>query len=67
MPSIGPLEIIIVLSIALLIFGPKRLPELGRTMGKGMKEFRNSVTGKSDDHAELEQSPKRSASEQAAG
>ena len=39
MPNIGPLEIAIVLVIVLLIFGPKRLPDLGRSMGRGMREF----------------------------
>ena len=43
--GIGPLEIIIVLVIVLIIFGPKRLPDLGRSMGKGMREFKDSVTG----------------------
>lgn len=45
--SIGPTELIIVLVIVLVIFGPKRLPGLGRSLGSGMKEFRDSVTGKS--------------------
>ena len=49
MPNIGPVEIIIVLFIVLVIFGPKRLPELGRSMGKGMREFKDSITGKDDD------------------
>jgi sec-independent protein translocase protein TatA len=44
--GIGPLEIIIVLVIVLLIFGPKRLPDLGRSLGSGMREFKDSVTGK---------------------
>ena len=44
--SIGPTELIIVLVIVLLIFGPKRLPGLGRQLGSGMREFRDSVTGK---------------------
>jgi sec-independent protein translocase protein TatA len=44
--GIGPLEIIIVLVIVLLIFGPKRLPDLGRSLGRGMREFKDSVTGK---------------------
>jgi sec-independent protein translocase protein TatA len=48
MPNIGPLEIIIVLVIVLVIFGPKRLPELGRSMGRGMREFKDSITGKDD-------------------
>ncbi|MGH2923558.1 MAG: Sec-independent protein translocase subunit TatA/TatB [Solirubrobacterales bacterium] len=45
MPNIGPLEIAIVLLIVLVIFGPKRLPELGRSMGRGIKEFKGSVSG----------------------
>ena len=49
MPNIGPLELIIVLVIVLLIFGPKRLPGLGRSLGSGMKEFKDSVTGKDKD------------------
>jgi sec-independent protein translocase protein TatA len=47
--SIGPTELIIVLVIVLVIFGPKRLPGLGRSLGSGMKEFRDSVTGKGGD------------------
>lgn len=46
--SIGPLEIGIVLIVALLVFGPKRLPELGRGVGKGMREFKDSVTGEAE-------------------
>jgi sec-independent protein translocase protein TatA len=46
--SIGPTELIIVLVIVLVIFGPKRLPGLGRSLGSGMKEFKDSVTGKHD-------------------
>ena len=46
MPSIGPMEIAIVLIIALLVFGPKRLPDLGHSLGRGMREFKDSVTGK---------------------
>ena len=46
--SIGPTELIIVLVIVLVIFGPKRLPGLGRSLGSGMREFRDSVTGKAD-------------------
>jgi sec-independent protein translocase protein TatA len=48
MPNIGPLEIAIVLVIVLIIFGPKRLPELGRSMGRGIREFRGSISGDKD-------------------
>ena len=46
---IGPWEIAILLVIVLLVFGPKRLPEMGRSLGKGMREFKNSITGKDED------------------
>lgn len=45
MPSIGPMEVVIVLIIALLILGPKRLPEMGRSVGQGMRSFKEAVTG----------------------
>jgi sec-independent protein translocase protein TatA len=49
MPNIGPMELIIVLVIVLLIFGPKRLPGLGRQLGSGMREFKDSIAGKDND------------------
>jgi sec-independent protein translocase protein TatA len=49
MPNIGPLEIVVILIIALIVFGPKRLPELGRSMGKGIREFKGSLTGDTKD------------------
>jgi len=50
MPNIGPLELVVLLVIVLLIFGPKRLPGLGRQLGSGMREFKESITGgRSDD------------------
>lgn len=47
MPNVGPLEIAIVLVIVLLIFGPKRLPGLGKQLGTGMREFKDSISGTS--------------------
>ena len=51
MPTPGLPEIAIILVIVLLIFWPKRLPDLGRSLGSGMKSFKDSVTGKDDDAA----------------
>ena len=45
MPTIGPTELIVVLVIALVILGPKRLPQAGRSLGQGMREFKDSITG----------------------
>ena len=63
MPNIGPLELAIVLVIALIIFGPRKLPELGRSVGRGIREFKGSLTGDDKDdvdakRAELEESSK---------
>jgi sec-independent protein translocase protein TatA len=52
MPSIGPMELIIVLAIALLVVGPKKLPELGRSLGGGMREFKDSITGRTESQVE---------------
>ena len=43
--SVGPMELILVLAIALIVLGPKRLPEAGRALGKGLREFKDSVSG----------------------
>ena len=43
--DISPIQIMIVLAIALLIFGPKRLPEMGRNLGKGIRDFKGGLTG----------------------
>ena len=55
MPNVGPWEIVLLLLLALLLFGAKRLPEIGRSVGQGMREFKDSVSGssKSEPH-ELE-------------
>jgi sec-independent protein translocase protein TatA len=57
----GPLEIVIVLIIVLVIFGPKRLPDLGRSLGRGMREFKDSVTGKDKEREQLEASEEEAA------
>jgi sec-independent protein translocase protein TatA len=56
MPNIGPMELIVVLVIALMVLGPKKLPEVGRSVGRGIREFKSSIGGDDDDdrqHAEL--------------
>jgi sec-independent protein translocase protein TatA len=54
MPNVGPWEIILLLLLALLLFGAKRLPEIGRSLGRGMREFKDSVSGKDDDEEPAE-------------
>ena len=51
MPNIGTAEIVLLLLVALLLFGAKRLPEIGRSLGSGMREFKDSVTGASKPEA----------------
>jgi sec-independent protein translocase protein TatA len=62
--GVGATELIILLVIVLIIFGPKKLPQLGRSLGGGMREFKNSVTGKGgdddDDEPEVIEGPDRS-------
>jgi sec-independent protein translocase protein TatA len=61
MPNVGPLEIAIVLVIVLIIFGPKRLPELGKSLGKGIRDFRGAMGSDDDDDDDV--SKKRAALE----
>ena len=65
MPNVGPLEIAVVLVIVLIIFGPKRLPELGKSMGNGIREFKNSLSGDKDDDSPEEKQRELQASQQA--
>jgi sec-independent protein translocase protein TatA len=57
MPNVGPLELIVILAIALIVLGPKKLPEVGRSIGKGMREFRDSLSGDSDRRDDDEERP----------
>jgi sec-independent protein translocase protein TatA len=66
MPNIGPLEIAVVLIIVLIIFGPKRLPELGQSMGRGIREFKGSLSGDKGKDEPDEKRPELQASQQAA-
>ena len=66
--SIGPLELAIVLLIVLLIFGPKRLPGLGKQLGSGMREFKDGITGKSKSDGDGDDAkPELTAAEKAFG
>ena len=47
--GIGVWEILILMLVALLVFGPKKLPEMGKQLGRGMREFKSSISGKDDD------------------
>jgi sec-independent protein translocase protein TatA len=60
MPNVGPMELIVVLAIALIVLGPKRLPEVGKSLGKGLREFKDSIAGDNDDdddHVAIEPAP----------
>ena len=65
MPNIGPMEILIVLIVALVIFGPKRIPELGRSVGNGIREFRGTVSGEQAALVDSDATPARKADEAA--
>jgi sec-independent protein translocase protein TatA len=52
--SIGWQGLVVILIILLLVFGPKRLPEMGRSIGRGMREFKDSLTGSGDDDDDRE-------------
>ena len=48
MPNIGPMELIVILAIALIVLGPKKLPDAGKSIGKGMREFKDAISGGGD-------------------
>ncbi|MBB6015949.1 twin-arginine translocase TatA/TatE family subunit [Deinococcus radiopugnans] len=49
MPNIGPAELIVILLVALVVFGPRKLPELGKSLGAGLREFRKSTQSLKDE------------------
>ncbi len=56
-PNVGPMEMIVVVVIALLVLGPKKLPEAGRSIGKGLREFKDAISGASDDEDKVGRHP----------
>ena len=63
--SVGPMELVIVLVLALLVLGPKRLPEAGKAVGRGMREFKDSLSSRSSDEDDDEPSTITAASARA--
>jgi len=61
-PNIGPMEIALVLVLALVVFGPKKLPELGRSAGKGFREFKGSLSGDEPEREEAAPAIEKSSS-----
>ena len=56
MPNVGPMELIVILAIALIVLGPKRLPDAGRSLGRGLREFKGAIGG-GDEPREREDPP----------
>lgn len=54
MPNVGPLELMLVMAIALIVLGPKKLPEVGRSVGKGLREFKGALSGESRERSGLD-------------
>jgi sec-independent protein translocase protein TatA len=55
--NLGPGELLLILAIALVVLGPKKLPEAGRSLGRGLREFKNSVSNMSVNNDEDEEKP----------
>jgi sec-independent protein translocase protein TatA len=64
MANVGPLEVLVVLVIALVVFGPKRLPELGQSLGRGIREFKASLSGLNEGSDQSEEPAALEPSEQ---
>lgn len=56
--QVGPLELVVVLAIALIVLGPKKLPEVGRSLGRGMREFKDSLSGEHEEDEKPEKAEK---------
>jgi sec-independent protein translocase protein TatA len=54
MPNLGVWEILLILLVVLIVFGPKRLPEMGRSLGRGMREFKDSISSAAPTEQDLE-------------
>jgi sec-independent protein translocase protein TatA len=61
MPNIGVPELLIVLVIALIVLGPKKLPEVGRSLGRGMREFKDSISGITEADDDEDEAPQITA------
>jgi sec-independent protein translocase protein TatA len=59
MPNVGPLELLVVGIIALIVIGPKRLPDMARSVGKGVREFKDAMSMDHDDEPEPQPAPKK--------
>jgi sec-independent protein translocase protein TatA len=59
--NVGPMELIVVLVIALVVLGPKKLPEVGKSLGKGMREFKESISGMGNHDEEPDEAKRISA------
>ena len=57
MPNVGPMELIVILAIALIVLGPKKLPEVGKSLGKGMREFKDSISGREHEERSTHELP----------
>ena len=57
LPNVGPLELAVVVIIAVIILGPKKLPEVGRSVGHGIREFKSSISGKAETPKQVEEKP----------
>ena len=60
MPNVGPMELVLVLAVALIALGPKKLPEVGRSLGKGMRDFKEALSGhdRDDEDDEIPAAPR---------